>query len=227
MMTEQEKSFKRDFRTYLRTEKGLKGFSLNSIMDAVDNKIAIVLKQCGKEMAYQFYEDAYSLSELQDFLNCLDSHEEVMANNFGYVSLSALKHYIEYFCKIHQVDPVESVPDVQLSEGEEAELRGVRYERNQEARQKCIEHYGCKCSVCGFDFEERYGEIGRGFTEVHHVVPISERGGAYHVDPVKDLRPLCSNCHSMVHRTKGQTMSLENLRNIISNSSLMTGNHED
>lgn len=74
------------------------------------------------------------------------------------------------------------------------------YERNVKAREECLKHYGCKCVVCGFDFEKEYGEIGRGFIEVHHVVPVSTIGKEYVVDPIRDLRPLCSNCHSMVHR---------------------------
>jgi len=46
-----------------------------------------------------------------------------------------------------------------------------------------------------------YGELGEGFVEVHHIVPVSQMGGSYRIDPVRDLVPLCSNCHSMVHRT--------------------------
>ena len=29
-----------------------------------------------------------------------------------------------------------------------------KYERDQDARMKCIEAHGCKCSVCGMDFEK-------------------------------------------------------------------------
>jgi len=75
------------------------------------------------------------------------------------------------------------------------------YERSSEARQKCIEHYGYKCSVCSFDFLETYGERGRHFIHVHHIIPISSIGESYVVDPLSDLRPICPNCHAMVHRT--------------------------
>lgn len=74
------------------------------------------------------------------------------------------------------------------------------YERNQKARQECLKHYGYKCVVCGFDFEKEYGSIGHEFIEVHHIVPVSSIGKEYIVNPVIDLRPLCSNCHSMIHR---------------------------
>ncbi|WP_199351005.1 HNH endonuclease [Haliangium ochraceum] len=74
------------------------------------------------------------------------------------------------------------------------------YERSPRARQECIAHYGCKCVVCEFDFEEIYGEIGRNFIHVHHLVPLSEIGEEYRVDPIRDLRPVCPNCHAMLHR---------------------------
>ena len=63
-------------------------------------------------------------------------------------------------------------------------------------------------------FEEVYGEVGRGFIEVHHIVPISERGGDYIVDPIRDLIPLCSNCHAMIHRLG---ITLEKLEVLINN----------
>lgn len=76
------------------------------------------------------------------------------------------------------------------------------YERNPKARAKCIEHYGYKCSVCGFDFKKVYGDIGENFIHVHHEVPLSEIKQKYCVDPIKDLKPLCPNCHAMIHRHK-------------------------
>lgn len=74
------------------------------------------------------------------------------------------------------------------------------YERNPEARRKCITHYGAKCSICGFDFFEVYGEIGRDFIHVHHLKQISEIGETYKVNPIKDLRPVCPNCHAILHK---------------------------
>ncbi len=51
-----------------------------------------------------------------------------------------------------------------------------------------------------FDFERSYGALGRGFIHVHHLTEISAVAPAYEVDPIKDLRPICPNCHAMVHR---------------------------
>ena len=85
------------------------------------------------------------------------------------------------------------------------------YERNPKARAKCIENYGCKCQCCGLDFEDRYGEIGKGFIHVHHLKLISEIGNKYEVDPIKDLIPLCPNCHAMIHK-KNPPFSIDELK---------------
>jgi 5-methylcytosine-specific restriction protein A len=73
------------------------------------------------------------------------------------------------------------------------------YERNREARAACIKAHGAVCSVCGFDFEANYGPEIKGFTHVHHLVPLSAKREQYELDPVKDLRPVCPNCHAVIH----------------------------
>lgn len=89
------------------------------------------------------------------------------------------------------------------------------YERNVEARDKCISHYGAICSACGFDFEKVYGEHGKGFIHVHHKIPLNQIGKRYKVDPVSDLIPLCPNCHAMIHRFKSNELDLEELKSLI------------
>lgn len=41
-------------------------------------------------------------------------------------------------------------------------------------RRQCIDYYGSNCKVCGFNFEETYGEFARECIHVHNVVPLSE-----------------------------------------------------
>ncbi|GGF84271.1 HNH endonuclease [Alteromonas lipolytica] len=91
-------------------------------------------------------------------------------------------------------------PEIYI-EGATKKISVNAYERNPEARAKCIAHYGCKCYVCDFDFEENYGDIGRGFIHVHHEVALADIREEYQVDPIKDLKPLCPNCHGIIHRT--------------------------
>lgn len=74
------------------------------------------------------------------------------------------------------------------------------YERSPEARRQCIAHHGTNCSVCGFDFGRTYGEVGAHFIHVHHLRQLSEIHERYQVDPVRDMRPVCPNCHAIIHR---------------------------
>jgi hypothetical protein len=88
------------------------------------------------------------------------------------------------------------------------------YERDPLARKACIDHYGAGCQACDFDFGQRYGEIGEGFIHVHHRKPLSEIGAQYQVDPIKDLLPVCPNCHAMIHRTF-PPLSIDELRTLL------------
>jgi len=88
------------------------------------------------------------------------------------------------------------------SEGTPFQVELTRFERNIEARQKCIDYYGLSCIVCEFNFEEKYGETARDFIHVHHLKKISSIKKEYLVDPIKDLVPVCPNCHSIIHKKK-------------------------
>lgn len=96
-------------------------------------------------------------------------------------------------------------------EGASKTISVNNYERNAAARAKCIAHYGFKCSVCTFDFGERYGEIGERYIHVHHRIPLGEIKKEYKLDPIKDLIPICPNCHAMIHKTQ-PALSVEKLR---------------
>jgi 5-methylcytosine-specific restriction enzyme A len=96
-------------------------------------------------------------------------------------------------------------------EGAKQRITINAYERNAEARQRCIAHHGCRCAVCGFDFQEVYGALGTGFIHVHHLIPLSAVDERYAVDPIVDLRPVCPNCHAMLHR-QTPPLTIEELR---------------
>lgn len=90
----------------------------------------------------------------------------------------------------------------------------TKYERNPINRKLCLSIKGYKCSVCGFDFEKEYGIIGKEFIEVHHAIPVSQMGENYKVDPIKDLFPLCPNCHAMIHK-KNPPYTIDELKEIM------------
>lgn len=105
----------------------------------------------------------------------------------------------------------EAVIDQSFVEGNKIQLTVNIYERDRDARNACLDYYGLSCIICKFNFEKKYGEIGKGFIHVHHLKPLSEIGVDYKVDPIKDLRPVCPNCHSMIHLNK-KARSIEDIQ---------------
>jgi 5-methylcytosine-specific restriction protein A len=78
-----------------------------------------------------------------------------------------------------------------------------RIERNPKAAKAAKKYHGARCQACEFEFQERYGEIGRGFIEAHHLKPIGSlnEGEAVSYDIAADFVVLCSNCHRMIHKS--------------------------
>ncbi len=87
------------------------------------------------------------------------------------------------------------------SEGDARRVELNRYERNPLNRKLCLAAKGYECAICGFDFEKVYGKLGYHFIHVHHITPVSQVGSGYMINPMKDLIPVCPNCHAMLHRS--------------------------
>lgn len=98
------------------------------------------------------------------------------------------------------VPPEELPSSTEYIEGAARSILVNAYERNRRAREKCLRHHGRLCTVCGFDFEARCEEPAVGYIQVHHVVPIAGVRKEYRLNPITDLRPVCPNCHAVIHR---------------------------
>lgn len=96
--------------------------------------------------------------------------------------------------------PQEEFPvDSNLIEGARLTVQVNAYERNPNARRQCLNHYGMNCIACGFNFKLTYGAAATNHIHVHHLQPLASIGESYVVDPVADLRPVCANCHAVIH----------------------------
>jgi hypothetical protein len=107
--------------------------------------------------------------------------------------------------------PEEVLGEAQLVEGAVSQVTINQYERNAKARKRCIEYYGTSCYVCSFNFGQVFGAIAEGFIHVHHLTPLAEIREDYRVNPIEDLRPVCPNCHAMLH-LGGATRKVEDLK---------------
>jgi len=142
------------------------------------------------------------------------SDEKPISENYGYSYCLVYEHH-----PVSKIDTVFSPEEIERPqdyyEGATRKVAVDAYERSARARAKCIEHYGYSCAVCGFNFQEKYGAIGKGFIYVHHLTPLSEIDELYKVNPLKDLRPICPNCHAMIHSRK-PIFSIEELKRKLS-----------
>ncbi len=96
-----------------------------------------------------------------------------------------------------QDSPASDLVTEVVTEGGKKLIFTYKYERNPRLKKQALQEYGYSCSVCGFDFEETYGALGKEFAEVHHIVPVSE---GERENDYRNLVPLCPNCHRMIHR---------------------------
>ena len=105
-----------------------------------------------------------------------------------------------------EVGESEELPD-NISSGQEAKKYRWhrRAERNQKLAADAKKFHGSTCKVCGFNFEQKYGERGKGYIEAHHIVPFADlvkEPEPVTLDPKTDFVVVCANCHRMLHRTK-------------------------
>ncbi len=226
MLTEEQKIVHKEFRKYLRLNEGQKGNMLNTIINAVESNLPALIRQHIRP-DFQCLYDNHSIEDLLKISLKIKSDDKILAGPFGYISSKSIDSYIKFYASKNNIDirPIEetikSRSEIDLVEtdsnieGRISESIVLRRQRNRKARQQCIENSGCRCYVCGFDFERAYGEIGKGFIEVHHKKPLAEYEEEHEI-PQSELCALCSNCHSMVHRTN-PPMDVEELKSIVSN----------
>lgn len=133
--------------------------------------------------------------------------------------VEAHKHLLSYIA--HQFEdindtnyPDEANMDIErYPEGAKQSVLVNKYERNPEARAKCLEIHGTRCKICDMSFVETYGFFAKDFIHVHHVTPLHQISESYEVNPETDLIPVCPNCHAMLHKTEnGLPMTVERLK---------------
>lgn len=115
-------------------------------------------------------------------------------------------HDLEHFVSDEgiSIPPDLDILDTEASEGIATYVSHLRRERSRAVtdakKEQAIARYGrLACEACGFDFSAFYGELGDGYCEVHHKIPLASLDGK-RVTKLDDLAIVCSNCHRMIHR---------------------------
>ena len=99
----------------------------------------------------------------------------------------------------HRGRPEEYESTVGLNEGSVSRVYVNRYERNPRARSICLDHHDPVCAVCAQRMSEIYQGVPDELIHVHHIIPISMIREEYRIDPIKQMVPVCPNCHAVIH----------------------------
>ena len=143
----------------------------------------------------------HKVSDVEIINSNIQLNTKIVSTRTTYIDNVEKQNELERVLKSDIIYP-EEIEDKNLFEGSKKQITVNAYERSSQAREECINEYGYKCVICNFDFEKIYGEIGQNFIHVHHVKPLSEIDEKYKINPIEDLRPVCPNCHAMLHKRK-------------------------
>lgn len=110
-----------------------------------------------------------------------------------------------------------------IEEGAATNLSKTVYERSRKltehARSAFSDEKGrIVCVGCGFEGSSKYGDLGLGLIEIHHVKPLYLRDGKSERkqldEALEGVAPLCPSCHRLVHRDLRSLMPIENLQKL-------------
>ncbi|UQB70067.1 MrcB family domain-containing protein [Epilithonimonas zeae] len=138
----------------------------------------------------------------------------------------ALVEDLNYILNLYQELIYNDNDEIQDISSKIFEIKKLKYhlrvERNSRISKLVKDKKGYICEACSFDFENKYGSLGKDYIEAHHLSPISTlEPGKIEMDLVDDFAVLCSNCHRMIHRLDNPS-NLEELKKMIKNCNKTT-----
>ena len=199
IVAEPEK-FGKNFLHKINSATNEKKVAFTTLWDSIINNVQVFIN--GQAISKQ--EFVQDVSKWNSFsikctilpINDIDNAVETINTICG-MMLSLIDYYIEGF-----------------QEGRKSELTLTKYERNPINRKICLSAKGYTCSVCGFNFLDTYGEIGKDTIIVHHNEMVSQMGDDYVVKPIEELDPVCPNCHLIIHK-KTPPFTITEVKNML------------
>jgi hypothetical protein len=145
----------------------------------------------------------------------------LLTNGFGYEDLTY--NFRELIDRDSEVQTFDE--NITVNEGFKRTAYWAVYNRSRRLRDYAFEYYSdendrINCHVCGFNFDDFYGEdLSKSFIEMHHNKPIFKYEDQdleqYIGEAIKNITPVCSNCHRMIHRDRHDPMEVEELKEAV------------
>ena len=152
-----------------------------------------------------------SARKVLEYLNSM-TEQEIWNRIKNFANLD-IKEYSQTIKDIISIQESEEITNTSKTEGGIKMVTSIVYERSFSLRTSAIKNRGLNCMVCGFNYFDTYGSWGKDFIEVHHVNKLAENTGKELLtNPLTDLVTVCANCHRMIHRKKGVTLTIEELK---------------
>lgn len=171
------------------------------------------------------FEDRYSLTSTgETYLMQSDNYEIInylFSNKFTNVDIVNILQQTVCNDRTHRMTPC--FEDEMIAEGRVIRTSLEKRLRSQRLRSAAVEYYArngsIRCAVCDFSFEECYGVLGKGFIEIHHERPVCQYSSMEFEEFLRDailfVKPVCANCHRMLHRDKKHPLTIQELRESI------------
>ncbi len=147
----------------------------------------------------------------------MDKLRYLLVNNFQWEDLKEGLDIVQKSTE-KQIEVFDEAVTVQ--EGVKKLVETHVYERSSRLRKIAIEYYQQNgeifCNTCSFNYNSFYGKkVGQGYIEIHHLKPIfkyqDEELDKTIEQALKNVAPVCSNCHRMIHRNWRRPLQIDYL----------------
>lgn len=122
---------------------------------------------------------------------------------------ASLKHLLKFKQLRHNDSDFMDSQEINHSELSAEEKKSLKQHLSYEGRispsqvKAFKNELGYNCEVCNLNFENIYGELGKNFIELHHLVPFKDlKPDEPRTLTKKHFAVLCANCHRMIHKMK-------------------------
>lgn len=202
-------SLENNFSQWLKSNKKISESSINKYVGAVRTIGRFLSEELDKEVKIFDISTELEFNQIMSLINKNNPktfNRYKTGNNMYSIGMKYYGEFLKFYILEHRDDINDSEEiledEVEYIEGAKKLVTVNAYERDSNARKRCLEYHGFFCKICGFDAEKIYGKEFEGKIHVHHIIPLNEIGTEYKVDPVKDLIPVCPNCHMILHSRK-------------------------
>ena len=184
---------------------------LDSLTTDIKDKVLVLI--CFSDFSSYSDNDRYSYQiwKGEKLINPLKSYDSLVSNkglrlevvsrpcliNSTELAINELSAIAELFTRWFECEVLDTF-SLEDEEGALSDVNSVRYERSKKNRDMCIKYHGVECVVCLSKLSDTYGDIAKNFIHIHHLTRLCDSGRVM-INPIKDLVPVCPNCHSIIH----------------------------